>query len=200
MTRFHFLIACVSCVVLAQGCGSTRTVTRQDPSTIADFQYRFDEDDARETARAMIDDALGHPWLDTWVEDHARLPVIVIGVVANQTSDFIDTELITKQFERALLNTGRVRLVASENQRPTIRQERQEIAQWGREDTRKQQYYEIGADLILIGRIGENAEVSRTGRARIQYYQVDLELVDIESNEKLWIGERQIEKIQIDGN
>ncbi|MFG0257527.1 MAG: penicillin-binding protein activator LpoB [Phycisphaerales bacterium JB043] len=197
MTRELVMIA-AGCCLLATSCATSRTVTRQDPSTVMDLHYRFDEDDARQTADAMIEDALSHPWLDSWVEDHDRLPVIVIGAIENQTSDYIDTELFTKQFERALLNSGRVRLVASEFQRETIRMERQEISQWARQDTRKQQHHEIGADLILIGRVGENAEVSRRGTSRLQYYQVNLELVNIESNEKLWIGERQIEKLMVD--
>ncbi|MHC4975315.1 MAG: penicillin-binding protein activator LpoB [Planctomycetota bacterium] len=198
MTRSLVMIA-AGCSLLATSCGPTRTVTRQSPSGVMDLHYRFDEDDARQTADAMIADVLSHPWLDVWVEQSDRLPVLVIGPIANQTSDFIDTELFTKQFERALLNSGRVRLVASEFEREPIREEREEISQWSRQDTHKQQQREIGADLILIGRVGENAEVSRTGSSRIQYYQVNLELVNIETNEKLWIGERQIEKIMVDG-
>ena len=54
--------------------------------------------------------------------------------------------------------------------------------------------YELGADLMLIGWIGENVEVSRNRARRIQYYQVSLELLDVESNRKVWIGTHEIEK------
>jgi hypothetical protein len=48
--------------------------------------------------------------------------------------------------------------------------------------------------MMLTGWIGENVEVSRSRDRRIQYYQVSLELLDVESNRKTWIGTHEIEK------
>ncbi|MFG0274335.1 MAG: penicillin-binding protein activator LpoB [Phycisphaerales bacterium] len=179
------------------GC-KTRTVTRADPTEIRDLNYRFDEDDARETADAMIGQALNHPWIEEWREANGDRPIMIVGEVRNDTSDYIDTKLFTKQFERALLNSGRVRIVAASDERDQLRDERASIRDWSRPETVKQMAFEVGADMMLLGRVGENVEVSRRGNVRIQYYQVNLELIDIESNEKLWIGERQIEKRQVD--
>ena len=179
-------------------CRKTRTVTRHDPREIVDLNYRFDEDDAREVAAAMITDALAAPWIEEWRESHGERPVFIVGTISNDTSDYIDTALFTKQFERELLNSGRVRIVASSDERDQIRDERQQIRDWSRPETVKQAAFELGADMMLIGRVGENAEISRNRNVRVQYYQVNLELIDIESNEKLWIGERQIEKRQVD--
>lgn len=176
----------------------TRTVTRADPTEIVDVNYRFDEDDARETADAMIAQALQHTWIEEWRGANGDRPILIVGEVRNDTSDYIDTKLFTKQFERALLNSGRVRIVAASDERDQLRDERASIRDWSRPETVKQMAFELGADMMLLGRVGENVEVSRRGNVRIQYYQVNLELIDIESNEKLWIGERQIEKRQVD--
>lgn len=183
---------------IAAGCAKTREVRRVDPREVIDLNYRFSEDDAREVADTMIASALGSPWLEQWTMANGRRPLVIVGTLRNDTSDYIDTKLVTKQFETAVLESGRVRLVAAPDERGEIRTERAEIRDWSRPETVKRMAYELGADLMLIGRIGENVQINRGRNVRAQYYQVNLELIDIESNEKLWIGQREIEKIQID--
>ncbi len=176
------------------GCASHRVVERADPQEVLDYQARFDEDDAREVSAALIADALGQPWLDQWQAAHGTRPVIIIGDVANDTSDYIETRLITKALERELLRSGRVDLVATAGERDQLRAERRQSQDWSRPETVKRMAYELGADLMLIGWIGENVEVSRNRARRIHYYQVSLELLDVESNRKVWIGTHEIEK------
>jgi uncharacterized protein (TIGR02722 family) len=176
------------------GCASHRVVQRADPREVVDYQARFDEDDAREVSSALIADALNRPWLDRWQAAHGDRPVIIVGDVANDTSDYIETRLITKALERELLNSGRVALVAAAGERDQVRAERRQSQDWSRPETLKRMAYELGADMMLIGWIGENVEVSRNRARSIHYYQVSLELVDVESNEKTWIGAHEIEK------
>lgn len=202
-TRSVWLMVGAAAIVGAAswGCTPTREVHRGDPRDAVDLSYRFSDDDAREVAETMIDDALRAGWIEGWRDEHSgKRPVVIVGTVRNDTSEYIDSLLFTKQFERALVNSGRVRVVAMRTERGEVRDERAEIAEWSRPETVKKMAYELGADLMLIGRIGENVQISRGGNVRVQYYQVNLEMVDIESNEKVWIGERQIEKRQIDRN
>lgn len=180
-------------LVASSGCKS-RTVTRVDPTEVRDLDFRFDEDDARETANTMIRDALSQGWIDNWMSKHDQRPIMIVGTVRNETSDYLDSKLFTKQIERALINSGRVRIVAARDERGEIRDERRQGLDWSRTETVKQQAFELGADFMMIGRVGENIERSRDGRQRIVYYQVNLEMIDMESNEKVWIGETQIEK------
>lgn len=176
------------------GCKS-RQVERVDPRTVTDFGHRFDEDDARMTAEVMINDVMQRPWIDSWLASAGERPVVIVGTVRNDTSDYIDTKLFTKQIERELINGGRVRIVAARDERGEIRDERLQGRDWNRPETVKRMAYELGADFMLIGRVGENVEISRDRKRRVQYYQVNLELIDIESNEKVWNGEHQIEKL-----
>lgn len=177
------------------GCEKSQRVERVDPSEVLDYQVKFDEDDAREVARAMIDDALSRPWLDNWLADSGgKRPTIIVGDVLNNTSDYIDSGLFTVAFERDLLNSGRVAIVASSSERTQVRDEREEGQDWSRPETVKRMAYELGADLMLIGRIGESRETHRNKKRLIRYYQVALELIDIESNQKVWIGIHEIEK------
>ncbi len=176
------------------GCASHRVVERADPRKVLDYQSRFDEDDAREVSAHLIADARGQPWLEQWQAAQGTRPVVIVGDVTNDTSDYIETRFVTKALERELLRSGRVDLVAAADERDQIRAERRQSHDWSRPDTVKRMAFELGADMMLIGWIGENVEVSRDRARRIQYYQISLELVEVESNRKVWIGTHEIEK------
>ncbi len=191
--RFVVLAGSVACAGALIGC-KTREVTRVDPTQVLDLDYRFDEDDARMTAETMVREALSQGWIDRWMVAHSQRPVVIVGTVRNETSDYLDSKLFTKQIERELINSGRVRIVAARDERGEVRDERKQGLDWSRPETVKKQAFELGADFMLLGRVGENIERSRDGNRRVVYYQVDLEMIDLESNEKVWIGEQQIEK------
>jgi PBP1b-binding outer membrane lipoprotein LpoB len=201
MLKTRALISAAGTVVLLVtfaagpgGCATYRVVERADPREVLDYQARFDEDDAREVSSHLVADALNQSWLDRWHADHGDRPVVIVGGVANDTSDYIETRLITKALERELLSSGRVALVAAADQRGPIRAERRQGQDWNRPETVKRMAHELGADMMLTGWIGENVEVSRNRARRIHYYQVSLELLDVESNQKTWIGAHEIEK------
>jgi len=52
---------------------------------------------------------------------------------------------------------------------------------------------EKGADYIMQGTL--NSIVDQYGKSKVTYYQVDLELIDLETNEKAWIGDKKIKKL-----
>ena len=54
---------------------------------------------------------------------------------------------------------------------------------WGRE---------IGADYMLGGVI--NSIIDEVGGERVIFYQVDLTLYDLETNAKVWTGQKKIKK------
>ena len=54
---------------------------------------------------------------------------------------------------------------------------------------------ELGADLMLLGDINDVKERSIDGRTVVSYFQVNLDLTDIETNEKAWIGSVDIKKV-----
>ena len=60
-------------------------------------------------------------------------------------------------------------------------------------DTAKSMGKELGADFMLIGSI--DTIIDAAGGTNLRFYQVDLELVNLESNEKVWIGQKKIKKL-----
>lgn len=194
-SRTAVLAALCVAMIAPAGCNKRQIVTRVDPDTTIDLDYRFSDDDARMTADTMITSCLQSGWIDEWMREHnGARPTVIIGTVKNDTSDYINTKLFTKQIERALINSGRVNIVAGRDERGEIRDERLAARDWSRPDTVKKAAFELGADFMLIGTVGENVQLSLDQKKRVQYYQVDLELVDIESNRKAWAEEQRVKK------
>ena len=91
-----------------------------------------------------------------------------------------------------MINSGKVSFVASKEEREEVREERTDQQDFSSEETMKEFYKEIGADFLLSGVIN-SVEDSYEGE-KVILYQVDLELIDIEKNIKVWIGSKEIKK------
>jgi hypothetical protein len=171
---------------------SPKKVKRVSPEEQIDLSGRWNDTDSRLVSEAMIKDCLNHPWLPQFMREEGKKPVVIVGEVRNKTTEHIAVNTFIKDLERALINSGEVRVVANAAERLGVRSEREEQLDWASPETRKRLRNELGADYMLIGSI-ESIE-DREGNKRVIFYQVNLELVDIETNEKVWIGEKKIKK------
>jgi penicillin-binding protein activator len=179
-------------IFVALGCGSSRTVTRLEPETVTDVSGAWNDTDARLVAEEMIKDCLARPWVTDFAAAAGKKPVVTVGTIGNNTSEHIDAETFTTDFERELLNSGQVRFVGSRGQRDEVREERLDQRGFASPETMKKIRNETGADFILLGSIKSIADEAEG--LRVMYYQTDLELINIESNEKVWIGTKKIKK------
>ena len=175
------------------GCGGSSTqVYRIDPATQTDLSGKWNDTDARLVAQEMIADAQSRPWLTNFAAETGKKPVVTVGTIRNMSSEHIDTETFTSDFERELINSGSVRFVASNEQRDEIRGERFDQQDFASKETMKKIRNETGADFILLGAI--KTIVDQVEGIRVVYYQTDLEMINIESMEKVWIGSKKIKK------
>jgi PBP1b-binding outer membrane lipoprotein LpoB len=136
---------------------------------------------------------LQRPWLQSHVANTAQKPTVIVGQMRNLSSEHISTETFIKDIERELVNSGQVRFVASREERQGVRDERFEQQHFASEASMKAWAQELGADYMLIGSIKTITDAVEGKQA--VYYQVDLELVQIESTEKVWIGSKKIKKL-----
>ena len=116
--------------------------------------------------------------------------VVAFGV-KNRTSEHINTQTFMKDLERSFLRSGRVTVVADQEQRLTAREERAEQQQ-GLTANPAKIGKELGADFVLTGVL--NSIVDQEGGESVQFYQANLELINVETNEKVWIGDHKIKK------
>ncbi|MAF27125.1 MAG: penicillin-binding protein activator LpoB [Gemmatimonadetes bacterium] len=183
-------VAVALCMILP-GCGG-KTVTRLDQDTVTDLSGRWNDTDSRIVAEEMIRDCLSRPWIRQHVLTEGRIPVIVVGAVRNKTMEHIPVDTFIKSIEREFINSGDVKVVADAGERADIRTEREEMRGNVTAETLKRFGRETGADFVLTGAIQQI--VDEEGRRKVSFYQTDLELIHVESNEKKWIGTKRIKK------
>jgi hypothetical protein len=94
--------------------------------------------------------------------------------------------------ERELINSGQVAFVASSNQRGEIRDERVDQDLNATEDSRNAAGQERGADFMLQGQI--NTIIDANSSDQVRFYQVDLTLISMADNRKVWIGQKKLKK------
>lgn len=177
---------------LLAGCGSSRQVTRLDTESVTDLSGRWNDTDARLVAEEMISDCMSRPWLSDFMMERSRKPVVTVGRIRNNSSEHIDTETFTTDFERELTNSGKVQFVASKIERDDVREERLEQRDWASDETVKKLREETGADYILLGSI--KTITDQVEGKQVVFYQTDLQLIDVETNVKAWIGTKKIKK------
>ncbi|MBJ18386.1 MAG: penicillin-binding protein activator LpoB [bacterium] len=180
-------------LVLLGGCASTPTVSRHDSSEEIDVSGFWNDTDSRLVSEEMVADSLGRLWIDEWRGATGGRPTVIVGAVHNRSSEHINTRTFTKDLERSFVNSGRVRLVASSDERGGMREERLDQLRHSTLDTAKSMGKEVGADFMLIG--GINTIIDAAGGKSVRFYQVELELINLESNEKVWIGQKKIKKV-----
>jgi uncharacterized protein (TIGR02722 family) len=171
--------------------GCSNKVTRVQSDSTIDLSGRWNDADSRLVAEQMINDCLNQRWLFKWESANKR-PMVIIGKVVNKSHEHISTETFSKDMERALLNSGKVNFVANKSEREQLRDEKEDMHGNASVQTAKSMGEEAGADLMMIGTL--NSIVDQEGREAVVYYQVNMELVEIESNQKVWIGEKKIKK------
>ncbi len=177
---------------LLLGCGGGKTVTRLDTESTTDLSGRWNDTDSRLVAEEMISDCLSRAWLTGAAAAKGAKPVVTVGTIRNLTSEHISIETFIADFERELINANQVRFVASREQRSEVREERWEQAEFASKETAKRLHEELGADFLLQGAI--KTITDQEGGDQVVYYQTDLELINVESMEKVWIGTKKIKK------
>lgn len=184
------LIALLVCPFLL-ACGTK--VKRMDVEQVKDVSGSWNDTDSREVAKTMIDECLNGAWYAKALkEKKGAEPVVIVGTIRNDSMEHINTNTFVEELQRALINSGKVEFVASSTERGDLREERLDQDEFSSEETRKAFGKEIGADYMLSGVLSDIKD--QEGSKSVVFYQVNLKLINIETNKILWNGQKQIKK------
>lgn len=186
---FFLILLCAALV----SCSSQPKVTRMKSGEVTDLSGRWNDTDSRLVSETMVKELLAAPWYADRAKDKdAGLPVVIVGRIANETMEHINAAAFVADFERALINSGKIAFVAGGKERDAVRLERLDQLSNASEETIKEFGREIGADYMLFGTIASFTDQS--GGTKVVSYQIDCYLVDVEKNLKVWAGQRKIKK------
>lgn len=187
---FHFFSLVIITSLIA-ACGTK--VSRVDVEETHDLSGAWNDTDSRLVSEEMISDMLERPWYRTHSQRHKTAPAVIVGTVRNLSHEHINLNTFIADIERAMINSGKVNFVASSQEREEIRDERKDQDLHASEATRKAMGQELGADYMLKGSI--NTIIDMEGKTQVRYYQVDLTLISLKNNRKVWLGQKKIKKV-----
>ncbi len=188
--KFPALVAFVLALAMA---GCSTSVTRMDAAEVKDLSGAWNDTDSQQVSEEMIKDVLERPWFNEFSRAQNRQPAVIVGEVSNLSHEHINVNTFVADMERALINSGKVQFVASSTERQEIRDERKDQDIHSSEDTRKPMGLEKGADFMLKGTI--NTIIDASGKTQLRFYQVDLTLISLADNRKVWVGQKKIKKL-----
>ncbi len=184
-----FMLAVLTPMLLA----CSTKVQRMDVDEAKDVSGKWNDTDSRMVAEAMISECLDGNWYNKALKaKKGDEPVVIVGTVINNSMEHINTDTFVEEMQRALINSGKVNFVASKSEKGEIREERLEQDEYSSEATRKAFGKEVGADYMLSGVL--NSIVDQEGKKAVVFYQTNLKLINIETNQIVWNGQKQIKK------
>jgi PBP1b-binding outer membrane lipoprotein LpoB len=192
MKKVKIFTVFLPALVIFAACSSTPKVTRIDAGTVVDLSGRWNDSDVRMVCASLIEDCLGSPRVSQYIEQFTgqrggQLPACLVGSFKNDSSEHIDTSIISRSMEGAIVNSGKLDFVAGGDTREALRTERQEQQSNASEESASALGKETGANLLLTGSV--KSSVDQAGNDMVRSYFVYAELTNIETNTRLWMGE-----------
>ena len=192
MIRSRTILALAVAALAVSACGLKR-VSRVDPNSVTDLSGRWNDTDSRLVANELIGQSLSAQWSRDWAAAHGgNPPTVIVGDFRNRTMEHIAIGTFVRDLERAYVQSGTVRVVASAEERDGVRAERVDQQTNATADSRARLAREQGASFMLQGDV--QAIEDSEGREKIVFYQIDATLIDLESNTKVWVGQHKIKK------
>lgn len=186
MRTLRYISVCVVISLLFFSCATT-SINRVDAAQQTDISGYWNDTDVRLICNALIEDCITSPRIERFAQENKRLPVFIIGRFKNDSSEHIDTSIIVKKMQTAILNSGKAEFVADSTSREEVRTEREEQNMGNAsEETAKALGNETGADFLLQGSV--KSMVQKAGNTTVRTYHVSADLINIETNRIIWSG------------
>ena len=186
MRTLRCISVCIVISLLFFSCATT-SVSRIDAAQQTDISGYWNDTDVRLICNALIEDCITSPRIERFAQENKRLPVFIIGRFKNDSSEHIDTSIIVKKMQTAILNSGKAEFVADSTSREEVRAEREDQNMGNAcEETAKALGNETGADFLLQGSV--KSMVQKAGNTTVRTYHVSADLINIATNRIIWSG------------
>ena len=96
--KFGFGILLIFGLAFTSGCAQ-HSMDRLKTDDTVDLSTRWNDTDSQATAKEMIQDVLGRPWIENYMKKSGKNPTVIVGTGVNKSHDHIPTETFTKDLE-----------------------------------------------------------------------------------------------------
>jgi len=195
MKKSHVFVSaiCVVILIAASACSSSPKVSRVEAGGRgSDLSGNWSAADVKIVCDSLIANALSSPRIDAYIKDFSAKnrgarPAVIVGRFRNNSSEHIDTAIISGQMRTAIINSGKLDFVEGGDAREDIRSERTDQQGQASEATAAALANETGANFMLTGEV--RSIVDRAGNRTVRTYYVRASMTDIETSRIVWEGE-----------
>jgi penicillin-binding protein activator len=186
--RFFAMAVVLISVAAFSACVSEPGVKRVDAGSRIDLSGYWNDTDVKIVCEALINDCLNSPRVEQAIRAKGgKMPVVLIGRFRNESDEHIDTAIISSTMETTIFNSGKLDFVAGGGTREEIRAERHNQQSNASEATASALGNETGADFLLTGSV--RIMTDRADNKTVRTYFVNAEMSDIETNQRMWLGQ-----------
>jgi uncharacterized protein (TIGR02722 family) len=190
----RFSVLLTSLCLAALSCASGPQTTRVNSDTVTDLTGYWNGNDVDIVCKDLITKFIDSPRIAQFTAQNKRLPVIRVGSFKNASSEPIDTSIVSKRMQVAILNSGKADFVADSAVSEELRSEAAEQQDWANEDTAAALADETGADFLLTGSV--KTIIQTSGNQQVREYMVSADATDITTHRIVWSDENnEIKKI-----
>lgn len=157
-----------------------------------DLSGKWNDNDVQIVCNELIEKCIASPRIARFESENGRAPLVIIGRIKNESDELLDTSIVAKRLQTAILNSGVLEFVASSNERTEIREEKFDQSEYASMETAKAIDNEEGADFMMQGSV--RAIVETAGKESFKTYDVTLTLTNIETNRLVWQEQSTVRK------
>jgi penicillin-binding protein activator len=150
---------------------------------------RWSETDMQTAVKDLVASALKH----RAIANAQTPPIVMVTRLENKTSEHIDTQSITDMVTVELTKSGSVQFVDKAARDDVAEEYEYQNSGTVSRESKKGKGKQIGADLILNGRI--DSIVQQAGKHKTVYYKITLNMTNLSTNLIVWTDQKQIRKM-----
>jgi len=190
MKKFVLSIFAASTLVFGTACGPQAFVKGdyEDVDKENNLNDQWSETDMQKVVHDLVGGMVQHSTIGT----AKKPPIVMVTKLQNKTDEHIDTQSIMDMVRVELQRGGRVAFVDKEAREDVAEEYNYQKSGMVNEETRKGPGGQIGADLIVNGRL--DSIVQEVGKDKSVYYKVTLNLTNLKTNLVVWSDYKQIRK------
>jgi uncharacterized protein (TIGR02722 family) len=190
MKKFVLSVLAVSALLFGTACGPQAFVKGdyEDVDKENNLNDQWSETDMQKVVHDLVGGMVQHSAIGT----AKRPPIVMVTKLQNKTDEHIDTQSIMDMVRVELQRGGRVAFVDKEAREDVAEEYNYQKSGMVNEETRKGPGGQIGADLIVNGRL--DSIVQEVGKDKSVYYKVTLNLTNLKTNLVVWSDYKQIRK------
>ena len=150
-----------------------------------DYSESWTDGDLKHVAESLIQDCINSTGINNYINARGEVPQVIIGPIANQTGEHIDTSKLARRLQTSIINSGAMKVVSAPEHLASYSENVEDDYYYACEKL-KESALQLGADFILQGSV--TSRIENKDNRQICTFLIDMEILDLQNDKVLWQG------------